>query len=176
MSIIFSFVIAVLGLGLINHGDSKKLLFEFDEAIHFKYSEKIKSKWDTKTQLLEDPIANNLKTLLYENNPTNIADSSKLLEQLRTSKYSRLQISDSVLTQLKDAFSTRHTDTLSFSRCFPVYRDILVFKNKNEITCIAKLCLECRMSHIISSDSLELRYFGQNGEWEQLEKILKHKR
>ena len=56
--------------------------------------------------------------------------------------------------------------------CAPQYRDILVFKKKNQISGIAKICLSCHQFYLISSKKeIEIENFGTEKEFKLLGKL-----
>ena len=56
--------------------------------------------------------------------------------------------------------------------CPADYRDILIFKNKNKTVGIAKICFECFKNQILGTKA-NTENFGQDGDYEKLEKLLK---
>ena len=55
--------------------------------------------------------------------------------------------------------------------CIPVFRDILVFKKKNKVIGLAKICFKCGMYHIEGSNS-NVECFGMDKEYKRLKKLL----
>ncbi|MCX2745341.1 hypothetical protein OO013_15795 [Mangrovivirga sp. M17] len=55
--------------------------------------------------------------------------------------------------------------------CFPIYRDILVFKKNNQIVGIAKICFGCSGSYFIGT-KVTTKGFGTPEDYDKLEKIL----
>ncbi|MEY2924009.1 MAG: hypothetical protein RLZZ337_549 [Bacteroidota bacterium] len=155
---------------------SKVIMFEFDEVAHFKYVDNDLPSLQAKTQFFKGSKTNTLRQLLYKDLPKNIADSTSILKDISANSFVEYEMSNFQIDTLKLAFSTQHTDTFKMSRCLPIYRDILVFRNKGEVVCIAKLCLECKRFYFIKKEDFDSGFFGQNGEWEILRKLLKHQK
>lgn len=58
------------------------------------------------------------------------------------------------------------------SACVAIYRDILVFKKHKSVVGIAKICFSCNKNIIIGSKS-NTENFGQDGDYERLEKLIR---
>jgi hypothetical protein len=56
--------------------------------------------------------------------------------------------------------------------CIYIYRDILVFKKKSKVTGVAKICFGC-MAHEITGTNANTDNFGQDGDYDKLENLLK---
>ena len=56
--------------------------------------------------------------------------------------------------------------------CIHVYRDILIFKKEGKVIGTAKICFDC-MSKQIKGTTANTENFGQDGDYEKLEKILR---
>lgn len=75
------------------------------------------------------------------------------------------------LDSLREIFRTHNTDNMGEVECPAEFRDILIFKNKNEITGFAKICFSCNHHYILGS-KYNTDNFGQSGEFAKLERIL----
>lgn len=178
MRLILSFLIATFGLGLIDQSDSKILLFEFDEAIHFKYSlDQELPSWNAKTRIFRNSKTNKLRNLLYKNIPATLDDSASIIQDLEESAFKRFTIPSNKIDTLREAFSIKQTDTIALpNRCLPIFRDVLVLKNSGQIVCVIKLCMKCRHTQFIGIESADTQYFGQHDEWNILKNVLKYER
>ncbi|MEZ4839040.1 hypothetical protein [Flavobacterium sp.] len=65
-------------------------------------------------------------------------------------------------------------DELYFSECIAIYRDIFVFRKKNKITGIAKICFDCNQFTSIGAKQ-GTKNFGVNYEFSNLAKLIKKK-
>jgi len=75
-----------------------------------------------------------------------------------------------------EKFFRERQDTMAFtSSCWPVYRDVLIFRRRNKISGMAKICFECEKHQIIGSE-LETWNFGQSEDYKLLKEELYRKR
>lgn len=121
-------MVAAFGLGLRDNSDTKKLLFEFDEAIHYKYSlDKELPSWNAKTKFFKNTKTNKLRNILYKKTTATLVDSASIFQNLDESTFEQTTISPDKMDSLREAFSVKPTNTVALpSRCLAVYRDVLV--------------------------------------------------
>lgn len=81
-------------------------------------------------QLLED-------TIMYQN-----------LERIN---FIKALIPSHKFDTINKIFCSRIFDECGYTNCIPTYRDILIFKNKNQTIGIAKICFHCKQSLIIGA-------------------------
>lgn len=86
--------------------------------------------------------------------------------------YRKSKINSNRLDDLNSIFSETNCDDSYEMACIPVYRDILIFYKEGKIIGIAKICFDCRQSHIIGTDK-KLEDFGQCGGYEKLLDLLR---
>ena len=72
-------------------------------------------------------------------------------------------------------FREKIPDIIIDTDCIVVYRNIFIFKEKNNIKGIAKICFGCS-KHKIYGTKADTDYFGQSGDYEKLEALLKEKK
>mgnify|MGYP000044066640 CR=1 FL=1 len=147
--------------------------FDFDYIDHYFINieegklveiEKKKNKTDKERRQLE---------LLWQYAPLKLSDTIVLkgMEQL---DFSKTEIFSEKFKQLNEIFCERmHKDYKDYA-CIAVYRDILVFKRKNKIIGVAKLCFGCNQHRIIGTDR-NTDFFGYSGDFEKLDSILGYK-
>lgn len=102
--------------------------------------------------------------------PTNLNDK-EFLNSLIKYGYKKNKVAKSKLNQINQIFSKKDCEELTTNGCVPIYRDILIFKKKNVIVGIAKVCFDCRNAYIIGSKQ-NWDYFGECGDYENLQEIL----
>jgi hypothetical protein len=85
--------------------------------------------------------------LLYEDSLA--YKSMNLVESQINKFYARKMIDEKTTNELRDIYTNEMYLQLSETKCEPIYRDILVFKKKDIITGISKVCFECNMSYSI---------------------------
>lgn len=99
-----------------------------------------------------------------------IKDTS-LLNDIEELGFVRQNISALKIQKLIEIFCERNQQDGLFTSCLPVYRDIIVFKEKGKTIGVAKICFSCNQSVIIGS-SRNTYSFGQNGEYTLLYELL----
>ena len=166
------------GISYAQSAENKRLLFEFDEVIHYKYDlENILPSWQAKSRLFKSQKKENLRQLLYANTPKTLSDSNALFSSLDKSTFIKNTIDSDKLDSLRLAFSVRDTNVVRLpSRCSVIYRDIVVLKKNGKIICITKLCMKCSHSYFLGDPDLDTKFFGQHGEWGILKKVLSYER
>ncbi len=80
---------------------------------------------------------------------------------VKTTKFDRI---DAIFKEKK---STESIETA----CVEVYRHLLVFRKNNKVVGIAKICFGCRANQIKGTQA-NTENFGQDGDYEALQKIL----
>ena len=58
-----------------------------------------------------------------------------------------------------------------FPACDAFYRAILIFKKKDKVVGVSKICFDCGLNWTIGSER-NVMLFGQEGDYEKLEKLL----
>lgn len=85
--------------------------------------------------------------------------------------YKIYHVDQSKFNEVDDIFIEKEIFEPVFSKCMPIYRDVLVFKKKGKIIGIAEICFTCGQN-IINGTHANTENFGQKGDYEKLEKIL----
>jgi hypothetical protein len=102
--------------------------------------------------------------------PANLDDTA-FIAKLEPLGYEKKKIPPSKHKQLDSLFSEKkHVDSYYFL-CMPEYRDILVFRDNNDIVGIAKICFSCDQSHILGAKA-DTREFGMSGDFAKLGRLL----
>lgn len=78
------------------------------------------------------------------------------------------KINEPKISELKAIY--HNSFNFSKSKCIPVYRDILIFKQDDSILGISKICFDCNMQYTIKNDGKNIEI--DNSDFEKLEKIL----
>lgn len=149
--------------------------FEFDEVQHYYFDIpnetifEIGNRGFKNKNILSEDDQNILNIIVnYSPELVNDKDFSDALEKLHTFKH---KISDSDIEILRTIFKEKKVFDSSMVACDPFYRDILVFRNKNHVTGIAKICYQCGLYHIIGART-NTDSFGEYGDWDKLTKVL----
>jgi len=77
----------------------------------------------------------------------------------------------SVHAKIGHLFSLRTVEKPVYPACEQVYRNILVFRNKDKVIGVAKICFDCGLSSIVGA-RYDASQFGQSGEYKELQEIL----
>lgn len=66
--------------------------------------------------------------------------------------YAKIKLNEKSLKFINSYIcKTKKTSDEYFSECMPIFRDILVFRNKSKIVGINKICFECNVSNLVST-------------------------
>lgn len=98
--------------------------------------------------------------------PKNIKEID-FLKSMDKIGYIKKEIPRNKFSEIDKIFIEKTVNESSSYACIPVYRDILVFKNKGKVIGIAKICFGCYQHRIIGT-KINDENFGQNGDYEKL--------
>lgn len=99
-------------------------------------------------------------------------DDLGFLNHLEHIGYKKRAIDKAEFRNIDDIFVEKKPSDFYTTACIYVYRDILIFKKDNKVVGTAKICFECN-DHQINGATGNVEYFGQNGDYEKLEMLLK---
>lgn len=85
--------------------------------------------------------------------------------------YKKSDLSEKQQKQIENVFSEKDSLQMSGYACVAEYRDIFIFKKKEETIGIAKICFKCGRFQIIGS-KIDTQYFGLFDELDKLKKIV----
>lgn len=144
--------------------------FDFDQVEYYSINieeNKVYNLYD-----IEDKTENETKLLsiLEDDTFSSISDSTFIYD-LEGIGYVKTKISDSDYFSLNQIFCFREHKDGEYAACIPIYRDILIFKNLNKITGMAKICFDCGQYHIVGSKEIT-KDFGQSGDFGKLNTLL----
>jgi hypothetical protein len=157
---------------IISHGDTLAVItinkikypfYDFDKVEHYKSNLTFEQeKYLRRTDTVGFKI-------LMEKYPKEINDSifyRKLIQN-----YSEMKVEPNLNSTISEIYSEKYGgEGLAFA-CDPFYRDILIFKKRNKIVGVSKVCFECGENWTIGSKR-DVSLFGQNEDYEKLKKIL----
>lgn len=78
-----------------------------------------------------------------------------------------MRIDSGDVKEYQRIFSQKFGNYLSENACEPFYRDVYVFRKKNKIVGIAKICFDCKIINFSS----EKDYWQQFGNCDKLKKL-----
>ena len=153
--------------------NNHKNYFEFDNIEYYRldsnYIELSKN-----IKVIEDKdslkIENFEFNIIHGYKPNGISDKN-FQEKLLQIGYFKKTIEPKYYNEINSIFSEKKVVDSYSMGCIPWFRDILIFKNKGNISGIAKICFKCRQS-IIRGTIKNVENFGQDGDFEKLSKIL----
>lgn len=164
----------VLFLFLILSCKSKeeRMFFDFDKIEYYSLN---KSKEEEMGKNNSKSIDNGvLDKIFFDDYPDKI-NNDLFYKTINSDGFTKFTISQKDAEYLKsDIFLEKSSLKMleNVYACAPQYRDILVFKKKNQISGIAKICLSCRQFYLISSKKeIEIENFGTEKEFKLLGKL-----
>ena len=148
------------------------MFFDFDSVEYYSLNKnKEESVVDNNKKGIKDSIFNDI---FYGDYPNEL-NNSVFYKKINSDDFSKFELSNKDAEYLRnyifiDKFSLKMFE--ANRACAPEYRDILVFKKKNKISGIAKICLGCGQFYIISSKKeIQTEDFGTQKEYKSLKKL-----
>ncbi|MDI9340859.1 MAG: hypothetical protein QM534_09860 [Sediminibacterium sp.] len=150
----------------------RKKFFEYDAidyySSHFDelqigslYDNEFKTKIDSfKTGVILGDIPHDISDLFF-------------IDVLEKIGYIKTTIDASKFKSIDSIFTEKPATEYLATACIYVYRDILIFKKNKKIIGTAKVCFSC-MANQISGTNANTDNFGQDGDYEKLENLLRH--
>ena len=102
--------------------------------------------------------------------PKSLNDTS-FIQDLENIGFKKKEISSDKHQAIKEIFREKSHKNSVAAACITVYRDLIVFKEKEEIKGIAKICFDCSKNQILGTNANTME-FGQSGDYSKLAKIL----
>jgi hypothetical protein len=149
----------------------KKAFFEFDKVEHFHIEINHISAIDILRKENQTRKEKELSDILVGYYPKSI-NESKFEKILLKLKFKKNEIDSSKLNQFRKIFMEKEPIDYSSAPSIPTYNDIFIFKMNGKTTGIAEICFESRLYRILGTEK-ETLYFGQYGDFEKLEKLIK---
>jgi hypothetical protein len=148
-----------------------KPFFDFDEAYLYQITNKESDKYfssDNNTKQVEKDEFK--KIAFFNTSPTNLNDKW-FFEKIEKYYPKKQKIEEGKLNELSDIFSERNEKKAEFTNCFPIYRNIFIFKKNGKVVGISKICFDCLMEHTIGAKR-NTKNFGSDNEYERLMKLV----
>lgn len=149
-----------------------KLFFDYD-AIDYYFNnvdEHNHELYDNHNTSADDSIRT---SVILGFTPIDINDLS-FIDKLEAFGYSKTSINPSAFKTINEFFSEKPPGNTLVRGCIYIYRDILIFKKKGKVIGTTKICFACGDAQIKGSTAY-IEMFGQNEDYERLEKILRKK-
>jgi hypothetical protein len=148
-----------------------KPYFEFDQVDHYYLEISEAAVWDLEIKNFRSEKEAKQLQILTEYVPYNVTDTL-LVGSLEGLDFVKSILKPSKFKRLGQLFCERQHDEVWGSPCIAIYRDVLVFRKRNQITGVAKICFECEQ-HVIVGTKLNTTDFGQSGGYGKLKKLLR---
>jgi hypothetical protein len=148
-----------------------KLFFDYDAIdYYFNNIDELHSPelYDNHNTSADDSIRTKV---IIGNTPKDIADLA-FIDKLEAFGYSKSSVDTSLFKAINEVFSEKPPGNTLVRGCIYIYRDILVFKKKGKVIGTAKICFACGDAQIKGTTAYT-DMFGQNDDYERLEKALK---
>lgn len=149
---------------------TRKKFFEYDEIDYYTITieeENIDKLYDNQSKSVLDSLK--MGVILGEI-PTTISDLA-FMDQLDKISYRKSSIAESKFRDMDAIFVEKEVTVMGINVCETIFRDILIYKKKNKVVGVVKICFSCGAHHIIGTTAIT-DYFGQNGDYEKLAKLL----
>lgn len=148
--------------------------FDFDELVHYR----IEIDENDLIEKTEDPNITPEEQLQIEliiMDAPNSVDDTSFVAELENIGFRKTQVDKSIFGKINEIFKEKEVDESIVNSCLAVYRDILIFKKKNKIIGMAKICFSCNQNRIYGTSANTIN-FGQEGDYGMLDRILNKKR
>lgn len=136
-----------------NMDSRSSLSKKFDEILFYRISEESEQSLFDKKYNPTD--RESIISLLYQTDSDHILDSLKI-PQLDM-YYQKFNVDRKSLFQISHIFENAgyplNKASLTMTICEPIYRDVLIFKNKNEKVGFAKICFDCSKNIVLIEDA-----------------------
>jgi hypothetical protein len=154
--------------GLYSCSPEENIILEFDEVVYYNKDDvnsEFKSVYDCNTG---EPLEDYGCDILHDSRPYLLADTT-FTDSLNLIGFNYHLIDSSFFDELRNIFTEKSSFINETNYCEPIYRDLLVFRNKGSVKGVAKICFECNKTHIIGLSFKKIKYG-------KLEKILNKNR
>ena len=156
-------VISVVVLMLGSCSPNKESYFDFDQVDYYsikKDNKEFRERYDCNTGVESEDFGCDI---VNSYRPTSIGDTT-FIDSLVHLNYSKTELDSAKFDDLRLIFSVTDPPFVNtYNACAPIYRDILIFKKRNKITGMAKICFECEQHYIVGSNIPRVESFDFAG-------------
>lgn len=143
---------------------------EFDQVTHYTIQMEDQQLFELASQDSINDLEQLKVDLLLNKSPESLSDTL-FIENLEAIGFTKTQMNANQVRRLQNLLSIEKNQTNKVHDCMNIYRDILVLKQDNKTTGIAKVCLECEA---IKLTGTKRRVFNlSKTDYNTLEHILK---
>jgi len=150
---------------------NSKNFFDYDEIVYYFYNydeSKLQELYDNQSKSEIDSIKMGVILGRIPKDSSNLS----FIDKLEKIGYTKSAIDKSKFADIDKIFVEKSVSENVASACIYIYRDILIFKKRNNIIGTAKICFGC-MDNQITGTTANTDNFGQDGDYERLENILR---
>ncbi|HCN50383.1 MAG TPA: hypothetical protein DIT10_15055 [Chryseobacterium sp.] len=108
-------------------------------------------------------------SILRNNHPETIEEDFP--EKLIKYGFKKTDINKKRYPEINTIFSEKPCNDDLGSFCIPIFRDIFIFRKKDQIVGIAKICYSCHLATIIGTER-NIRNFGSCGDFRKLQELM----
>ncbi len=144
--------------------------FQYDQILHYYVSIDEGDVWKVYEKRNKTKSEVKLLDILIQDVPAKMSDTT-ILDGIQQLNFKKTTIDAHSFAKIDEIFCERKHKESSETSCIAVYRDILIFKNKNHTIGVAKICFECGKKIIIGAKT-NTEEFGQSGDYDKLFQIL----
>jgi hypothetical protein len=148
-----------------------KKFFDYDQIDHFFNDFDANKFWALTYTPNISPIDSIKGGVLSRRIPKGINDTF-FVAKLEKAEFKKSIVDKSKFSKIDEIFAEKNLLFDSTTKCVPIFRDILIFRKSGKIVGIAKICFRCGQNEIFGT-SANTNDFGQNGDYERLETILR---
>lgn len=121
-------------------------VFQFDSVSHYTLKGVAE---------VEDEKQHSSEGLAYDDNLPN-ASVEEIEQDIDPIKWDVKLIPYGRLKDISSVYANKFYLDFTEHRCLPIYRDILVFKFKNKITGISKICFDCDIAITVNNNGVNI--------------------
>jgi len=144
--------------------------FDYDAILHYK------NKLDSIDNIVANETNSKLDKLKYDiilgDKPNKIVDTNFVINMEKIG-FVKSSVDKNKFPVINKIFIEKTVNESVDYACIAVYRDILIFKKKEKIIGIAKICFECNKNQVVGTNK-NTENFGQDGDYEKLDKVLNY--
>jgi hypothetical protein len=140
--------------------------FEFDEVDYYK-SDIDEGEYGDQYDRAQNSKVDKLKfDIVFGDVPESINDTT-FIKSMKKIGYSKKKIDSKDFAEFNKIFAEKTPIEGVTAACIPVFRRVLVFKNKGKVSGVAKICFSCHQYEIVGNLG-SIESFGSDNDYESL--------
>jgi len=152
-------------------GSAGEKFFDYDQIDYYynDVSDSILSAFPDKGATSD---LDSLKSVVIAGHTPESLSDLYFIDKMSKIGYHKTLIDTNKFKAIDKIFMQQKSSQIDEAACVPVYRDILVFKKHGNVVGIAKICFSCSQNEI-HGGKVSTKYFGQDGDYERLEQLIR---